>query len=343
MSLHKITPHVKKGRYYNHPEEQHEGFLWRSMQMFARSFYQRMKRSLSNDYGHWFVPSVPAARSYEPSISWIGHATFLIQIGGINILTDPIFGNASLLFPRIFAPGIACNSLPSLDAIIISHNHRDHMDEQSLLQLRHHNAQLLIPEGDQGWFAKQRIAHTPLHWWQQVHIKNDRQEDITFTFLPAYHWSQRGMFDRNRSLWGSWMIEYNNFRIYFAGDTAYSSHFSAINKEFNTIHVALMPIGPCEPREWMKHSHVNAHEAVQGFLDLNAHHFVPMHWGTFYFGIDSFLCPINQLEQRWQQVNDISKQLQIMKIGQSVQFNLYKGLEAESLLIDSSQAGIRVE
>jgi N-acyl-phosphatidylethanolamine-hydrolysing phospholipase D len=156
------------------------------------------------------------------------------------------------------------------------------------------------------------VEHT---WWQKYTMLN---QSITCTFLPASHWSQRGFFDKNKSLWGGWMIMSKDYCIYFAGDTAYDDHFVNIAQQFTDIDIALLPIGPCEPRKWIQHSHMNALEAGQAFIDLKARHFIPMHWGTFYFGVDAFDAPMQQLKQ-WVNANHAAYNVHILKIGESYQ------------------------
>lgn len=308
-----VTRHKEK--YYNYHKEKHHGVVFNSIMMFFKSLYARTtrKKPLSTE---WVVPYNPAPSFPEFGLTWIGHSTFLIHCDDITLITDPIFGNASFLFQRIFPPGIGLQQLPSIDYVLLSHNHRDHMDAQSLLALRHHNSSILVPQGNKSWFIRRgfRVV-TEYDWWQSTTIVH-KDQPITFTFLPAQHWSQRTLFDRNRSLWGSWMIQYKNHTIYFAGDTAYASHFSEIKKAFPTIDVALLPIGPCEPHHWMKMAHVNAQQAGQAFLDLEAQHFIPMHWATFYFGTDSFEKPVEQLRGWWHKHKLDHSKLHILKIGQ---------------------------
>ena len=276
------------------------------------------EKRLPKDITQWIAPSPIIQQSSTPVITWIGHSTFLIQINKKNILTDPIFGAPSIFFPRILPPGIAPQALPTIDYVIISHNHFDHMDGKSLSLLKEINPHLtiLVPEGDQYWFEKRNFKNVySSAWWKKHNFEN-----LSFTFLPAYHWSQRGLFDRNKSLWGSWMIQSDVNSIYFAGDTAYSYHFKAIGKEFNNINVAILPIGPCEPRKYMFDTHVNAEEAGEAFLDLNAQQFIPMHWGTFHFGVDTFETPVKRI-QRWWKKNHAKlkhKTLSIPKFGASI-------------------------
>ncbi len=234
----RIYPHMKKGRFYNHPNELPKGFFFHSFLIYLKSFINQLfYHPLTHE---WRVEVEPILRSTEPLITWIGHSTFLIQMAGINILTDPIFGDSTALFPRILDPGIRLNKLPPIDYVLISHNHLDHMDAQALAVLKQLNPHclFLVPLGDKKWFDQREYANAREYtWWEQESfrlLKEERQE-IRFTFLPAYHWSQRNFFDKNKSLWGSWMIECAGVTIYFGGDTGYSRHFKAIGHEFDHV------------------------------------------------------------------------------------------------------------
>ncbi len=327
----RMYPHIKNGRFFNYPNEIPEGFVFRSLYIYLKSYINRLLY-----HPHildWQTTPCIEKKSILPVITWIGHSTFLIQVAGVNILTDPIFGDATSLFPRIFKPGIELAQLPPIDYILISHNHLDHMDAPALFVFkeRYPHCRYLVPLGDKHWFDKRGFSQVHEYtWWQQEGFALEslalqsfalNKEQITFSFLPAFHWSQRGLFDKNRSLWGSWMIEVAGHTIYFAGDTAYSRHFKAIGQEFDRIDCAIVPIGPCEPHKWMRFSHANAQEAYQGFKDLGAAHFIPMHWGTFYFGTDTFDTPLNALQSVWKRLEDkevLQEQLHIMRIGQTI-------------------------
>lgn len=336
----RIYPYVKDGRFYNYPNEIPEGFLFRSLYIYLKSFINRL--FYHPQVADWrMVPHIQK-RTFDPVITWIGHSTFLIQIAGLNILTDPIFGNATSLFPRILKPGIELAQLPPIDYVIISHNHLDHMDAPALFVLKelHPKCIYLVPLGDKKWFDKRGFVNVNEYtWWQEDQFPINQSEQIKFTFLPAFHWSQRGVFDKNRSLWGSWMIEVGGKRIYFAGDTAYARHFKVIGQEFGRIDCAIMPIGPCEPHKWMKLSHANAKEAYQAFRDLGAVHFIPMHWGTFYFGTDTFDTSLNALKAVWDQLKGtevLQEQLHIMRVGQTIAIPVIE----DPLLPDATETAI---
>lgn len=314
---HKIYPFFDNGRYYNYPGETKPPFILPAINMMIEwYFFKKFEKRI--DANQWTAKDVPIDEVQGATITWIGHSTFLIQINGINILTDPIFNNLPL-FPRLLPPGIKLQSLPKIDFVLISHNHRDHMDAHTLKYLRdNHKSKYLVPLGDKAWFDGKGFENVhELYWWDHIKFAKVRYDkDIEFVFLPAAHWSQRGLFDYNKSLWGSWMIKINNRNIYFGGDSSYSSHYQSIAYEFSNIDIALMPIGPCEPSQWMRYSHMNSEEAGQAFLDLRAKKFIPMHWGTYFFGIDGINLPIDRLVEWWKAKNLHPNDLHLLKVGQ---------------------------
>jgi L-ascorbate metabolism protein UlaG (beta-lactamase superfamily) len=317
----RILPYIKSKRFYNGPEDRPENLLFHTIPSLISSLIGRKKRMPAN-LDNWLCPTAEITeRSHTPLITWIGHATFLIQIGGINILTDPLFGSPSVLFPRISPCGIAPESLPPIDVVLLSHNHRDHCDEPSLQLLAdRHDLHILAPSGDKKWLDTKNFGRVSEYMWWDKMVFPWQDQSITFTFLPAAHWSQRKFFDRNCSLWGSWMIQHASRSVYFAGDTAYSPHFASIAQEFPSIDMALMPIAPCEPGKWMERTHMNATQAIQAFIELKAKQFIPMHWGTFLFGKDHFEGPIMRLQKSWADCRKqvVDRLLHIPKIGQVV-------------------------
>jgi len=291
--------------------------FWRSKVNWLSGKHSK-KYYLDSDFKKWACSCVPEFSSVTPIVTWIGQATFLIQVGGVNILTDPIFSDLMYFYPRNFAPGIALSDLPKIDFILISHNHQDHMEKKALLKLRKDNPTILIPRGNKKWFDKNGFENViEKDWWEAQDF-----EQIKLTFLPAVHWSGNNPFRVNKSLWGSWMIESAEFKTYFAGDSAYAKHFSEIGNKFNSIDLALMPIAPCEPRDLVKNSHINTQEAVQAFLDLKAKSFVPMHWGTFRIGADKFDEPIKNLKKHWLEKEEFLKnqKLHVVKFGEQIKF-----------------------
>jgi len=230
----------------------------------------------------------------ELAVTWIGHATLLVQAGGANILTDPIFSERAsplgFIGPkRHVEPGIALRDLPHIDAVLISHNHYDHLDDDSVRAL---NAQaggapvFIVPLGLKEWFAKRAIERVvELDWWQ-----SHRVGAVEIALTPVQHWSGRSLTDRMETLWGGYAVFAPDFHGFFAGDTAYSKDFADIRERFaerqSGVHgggfdVALLPIGAYEPRWFMRNQHADPTEAVQIHLDLGAKRSIGMHWGTF--------------------------------------------------------------
>ncbi len=323
----RLFPHKEGGRFYTFKGEKPESLMLATIPAFIQSLFNRQER-MACRVKEWVARNKPLHTSIEPVITWIGHATFLIQLGGLNILTDPIFGSPSFLYPRVLPPGIEMQELPPIDVVLLSHNHPDHMDSTTLLELkkRNPNMTVLVPKGDKAWFDARRFDSVKeCMWWDQEIIRRDGVS-IDAIFLPSCHWSRRGIFDLNKSLWGSWMIRSHNYVIYFAGDTAYYKHFREIGNEFPNINAALMPIGPCEPENHMLHLHINAEQAGEGFLELGAQHFIPMHWGTFAFGKDFFSMPVERMKSWWRKNDHLigPKLLHIVKAGQALAMRTFE-------------------
>ncbi len=219
-----------------------------------------------------------------PSLTWIGHDTFLLQLAGKNILTDPHF--SARAFPVQFAgprrwapPGLALKQLPAIDMVFISHNHYDHLDEKSVKWIARRNPQtcFFVPLGLQRWFRRRGIKQVvELDWWQQA-----EHQGVVGYAVPVQHFSGRTATDRNKTLWCGWLIELAGKRLLFAGDSGYSRDFADIGARFPGIDLALIPIGAYEPRWFMRAMHVDPEEAVKIHQDLKARQSVAMHWGTF--------------------------------------------------------------
>jgi L-ascorbate metabolism protein UlaG (beta-lactamase superfamily) len=215
------------------------------------------------------------------SLTWIGHTSFLITINGVNILTDPIWSDrcAPVQFAgpkRHVPPGIPFAELPPIDIVLISHDHYDHLDLRTIKRLGNRPL-YFVPLKLRSFFIDLGITNVSEHdWWD-----GDTFNRIKITATPARHFSGRGLWDRNRTLWCGWMIETSSSKLYFAGDSGYFGGFREIGRQFPGIDLALLPIGAYLPRWFMKPVHMSPEEAVQAFVDLKARLFVATHWGTF--------------------------------------------------------------
>lgn len=267
----------------------------------------------------WHKPSRPIKESCDPAVTWIGHSTFLIQYKNINIITDPVFGSLSWLNTRAINPGLTPNRLPHIDVILLSHNHTDHMDEESLLSLRAHQPLVMVPTGNAGWFRHHGFSYVVEYsWWEcQELVLKDGAFSISITCVPALHASGRSVADINAALWAGWVISSEDKAVYFAGDTGYYKRlWDEIHTVFPSITIALLPIGPNEPGGLLNNIHMNAEQAVEAFMDLEAQLFIPSHWGTFRFGSDAFMLPIDNLKKSWAENNISGDRLHILKVGQ---------------------------
>ncbi|MGK2953175.1 MAG: MBL fold metallo-hydrolase [Thiobacillus sp.] len=221
----------------------------------------------------------------NPSVTWIGHATLLLRLGGLNVLTDPHFSKRAspvgFAGPRRYQPpGVALAELPQIHAVVISHSHYDHLDVDSVRQLHQRSGGTLrffVPLGLKPWFADLGIdTVTELDWWEHAELGG-----VRFTLTPVQHWSARSLFDRNRTLWGGWAIRAPNLNFFFSGDTGYSPDFKQIGRRLGPFDFAALPIGAYEPRWFMRAQHVDPVEALKIHQDIRARQSLGVHWGTF--------------------------------------------------------------
>jgi len=214
-------------------------------------------------------------------ITWIGHTTFLIQAGGINILTDPVFSDRVSPFSfggikRLIPPGLRIDELPGIQAVVISHNHYDHLDSPTIEQLGQ-QVTYFVPLGLGAWLKKRNMEKVvEMDWWQSSALNG-----IAFHSVPIQHFSGRSPFDRNKTLWSGWIIETQQGRIFFAGDTGYSPQFKEIGDRFRPIRVSILPIGAYRPRWFMSPVHVDPPEAIRIHKDTLSERSIASHWGTF--------------------------------------------------------------
>jgi N-acyl-phosphatidylethanolamine-hydrolysing phospholipase D len=287
------------------------------------------------------VPNVPADLALLkapalPAVTWIGHATALVQANGLNVLVDPIFSERAapvqIVGPkRAQPPGVAMAELPAIDVVLISHNHYDHLDRNSVAQLDEKakvaskKTLFIVPLGLKAWFNNIGIdSVVELDWWQYHTLQG-----VDFHLTPVQHWSARGLNDRSTTLWGGWAVFGEDFQWYYAGDTGYSRDFADTSKHFadrqtaalgGGFDLALIPIGAYEPRWFMAEQHVNPTESVRIHQDVGAKRSIGIHWGTFKLTDEPLDQPPRDLALARQALGVNEADFGVLAIGESRQF-----------------------
>jgi len=273
-----------------------------------------------------------AGTSMQPAITWIGHATMLAQLGGLNLITDPVFSErvspVSFAGPkRANAPGLALNELPHIDVVLISHNHYDHLDDPSVRALNRQAGGpplFVVPLGIKAWMARRDITNVvELDWWQSHRVAT-AGGSAELVLTPVQHWSGRGLNDELETLWGGFAVFAPDQHLFFSGDTAYSKDFVDIRERFKTrqadgggFDIALIAVGAYEPRWFMRSQHVNPAEAVQIHRDLNAKRSVGIHWGTFELTDEPLDEPPKQLAEARRAAGLTDDAFSVMALGET--------------------------
>lgn len=252
----------------------------------------------------------------HPALTWVGHATYLVQLGGRSLLIDPIFAMRLAVVPRNGPPGVDPADLPKIDVVVITHNHRDHMDAASLLRLGPEPV-YVVPMGLGEWFRRAGLPRVvEMTWWEEREVLG-----FDLTFVPSQHWSRRGLLDENTSLWGGYVIAREGVRVYHSGDTAWFDGFAEIGRRAGPIDAAMLPIGAYEPRWFMKTQHIDPIEAVAAFEALGAERFVAMHWGTYKLTDEDLLEPPQVLREHWLERGLAERRRCIPAIGETIRLD----------------------
>jgi L-ascorbate metabolism protein UlaG (beta-lactamase superfamily) len=253
-------------------------------------------------------------------VTFVGHATFLIQTAAGNILTDPMYseraGPLNVLGPRrVRQPAVLFDDLPPISMVLLSHNHYDHCDLRTLAMLAERfDPIVLTPLGNGALVRSSGIRRVEeLDWWEEA-----KASALPIALTPAQHFSARSPLDRNRALWGGFMLVAGGTRIFFAGDTAYERFFRDVRQRLGPIDLALLPIGAYEPRWFMQPLHMNPAEAVQAHLDLETPESVGMHFGTFQMTTEGIDEPLRALEDACRARSIPPSQFRTLGFGESV-------------------------
>jgi L-ascorbate metabolism protein UlaG (beta-lactamase superfamily) len=258
------------------------------------------------------------------TITFVNHSTFLIQTNGLNILTDPVWSERTSPFtfmgPKRNRPaGIKLEDLPPIDVILLSHNHYDHLDIATLKKIySRHKPKIITPLGVKAFLQKLNIMGTgDLDWWQELKLN----DDITIQATPAQHFSGRGTFDRDATLWCGYVIRRKDGNIYFAGDTGYNEKtFKEIGERCAPINIALIPIGAYKPEWFMSPIHCSPQEAVKIHLDVKSQQSIATHFGTFPLADDGGEEPINDLHEALKANGISSEEFIVLKEGEPKKF-----------------------
>ena len=252
-------------------------------------------------------------------IAWIGHATFLIKLGDTTIITDPLFSkNAGpLIFgpKRYIEPAIPLNKIPKINLFLLTHNHYDHLDYKTIKKFPHKEAKVIVPLKLSKYFTNNKFNDVEeIDWYQETQINND----IKITLLPAVHWSKRTLIDTNKTLWGSFLIEYKGKKIFFACDTGYGNIYKELGNKYGPIDITFINIGAYNFRPMFEKSvyHTNPEEALNIGKDLNSKKLIGMHWGTVVLSLEPIMEPPVRFKNSAEKYGYQKKDAMIFKIGE---------------------------
>jgi L-ascorbate metabolism protein UlaG (beta-lactamase superfamily) len=265
----------------------------------------------------WDPSSLRSGRA-EPTVTWIGHSTVLVQLDGVTFLTDPIWSGRSGPFSgrigvrRYTPPGVGFDALPRIDFVLISHDHYDHLDEATVRRLaRKFDPVFVVPLGIKAWLADRQITNAvELNWGESVTIAG-----LRVVCTPAQHGSGRTLADQGRRLWASWAV-LGSKRFYFAGDTGYSGHFEQIGEALGPFDLAALPIGSYTPPHHARPVHISPEEALQASLDLQASKLLGIHWGTFALGREPYDEPPRRVAAESRRLGLDASAVRILKPGE---------------------------
>ena len=313
--------HKENGKFRNPPgSPRRTSTKWEALRFFTSfPFSDRMPKVPTEH----FLSKEEVLKEYNktssPCITWVGHAAFIIRLGEKVIITDPFVSEVAgpgILGPKRFLPAaFNAKELPKADVMAVSHNHYDHLDDEALRAYPYKNETLVIvPLGLKTFFTKRGYTKViEQDWWQET-----RLDELTITTLPAVHFSGRGLFDGNKTLWASFAFKYQNKNIWFSGDTAKGEIFKQIGEIQGPFDIAIIGIGAYEPRNFMRSVHASPEDAIEMAKDLKAKKTIGMHWGAIMLTPeDPFEAPIRFRQAAIDQNYDEDNAL-VLKVGETL-------------------------
>ena len=300
---HLVIKPTYDGKRFSYPDTTPAGSRWDVLRWALTRKKAKWPKGLQNPPASKVIERVMAG---QLRVTFINHATVLVQCDGLNIITDPVFSRrvspVRFAGPRRARPvGLPIDALPPIDAVLISHSHYDHLDLRSIQTLSNRDNPLILAPLNNAHIIDS-VSTKPtveLSWWDSHSLDTD----TVATLVPARHWTSRKPGDENQSLWGGFVIRFNSGSVYFAGDTGYADgeHFRLARKHLGPFRCALLPIGAYEPRWFMKPQHMNPAEAVMAFKDLEAQHALGIHHGTFQLTDEQYDEPLLDLQKALEQ------------------------------------------
>lgn len=317
--------------YYTGPKSDHfDGRYFHNVPDRFRTFDELVKWLWNRKPTPWpehieiekFAPPKPRSAENEMKVTFVNHATVLIQWNGVNILTDPVWSERASPFTwmgpkRVHEPGILWEDLPKIDVVLISHNHYDHMDRDTLHKLYQRDRPIMVTGLGNGTILKGfEIPHSiELDWWQTT----DVTPNFAVTYVPAQHFSARWPWDKDKALWGGFVIKNQGDTVYFMGDSGDGDHFTDIGEKFGPFRLALIPIGAYEPRWFMKPAHINPQEAVAIHQLLKSNTSIAIHFGTFPLSDEGIDQPQIDLKHALENAKLSENEFLLLKPGESRQ------------------------
>ncbi|NIR30969.1 MAG: hypothetical protein GWN84_16965 [Gammaproteobacteria bacterium] len=308
--------------------DHYDGRRFHNPNPVRRGFFDFLRWQMSRDPGEWKrrlaaspAPSPPQALPSERlRLTFVNHATVLVQTAGLNVLTDPHWSERasplSWAGPRRHRPpGVRFEALPPIHAVLVSHNHYDHMDLPTLRRLAAaHDPRFIVPLGNRRTLASAGITRVvELDWWEPYALSGA----VTVHAVPARHWSKRGLLDTNKALWAGFYLASPAGSVYFAGDTGMGDHFQAIRRRLGAPGVALLPIGAYLPRWFMQPMHTSPSEALEAQRRVGARYLLPIHHGTFPVGDDGQEEPVRDLRRAMRRQGVPEERVWILGNGES--------------------------
>lgn len=263
------------------------------------------------------------ARHSVPTVTWIGHATLLVQMDHVTFLTDPIWSDSPSPIPflgpeRFVAPGMRIEDLPPIDFVLISHDHYDHLDIPTLTELaeRHPEARFLVPMGNAELLRSEGIERVEeLDWGASTSVGG-----VEAVSVPVQHWGRRGLFDSRERLWSGWVVRGAERRLYFGGDAGYSRDYRDVGAALGPFDLAALPIGAYEPEAMMRPWHLDPEQAVQAGRELGARRIVPIHYGTFDLSDEPLDEPPRRFRAAAEAAGFAAEDAPVLRVGETLRF-----------------------